>query len=97
MTRTERCGRPCADGHPCQAISARGGRGCALHYQPREKENTVNATERHAALVAAGWRSRIDGKWISPDPEDARYAFTFDAAWHEHQSRQADAHTPSTP
>jgi hypothetical protein len=86
VTRTERCGRPCRDGHACRAISAKGGRGCALHYQPRE-ENTVNATERHAALIDAGWRCRLDGKWISPNPEDARFVFTFDAAWHEHTHR----------
>jgi hypothetical protein len=45
----------------------------------------MNSTERHAELVAAGWRVRLDGRRISPDPNDARYVFTLAAAWHHHQ------------
>jgi hypothetical protein len=44
----------------------------------------MNSTERHAQLIAAGWRSRLDGKWISPDPNEARFVFTFGAAWAQH-------------
>src|SRR5689334_13654654 len=29
--------------------------------------------ERHAALIDAGWRVGVDGKWISPDPNHARF------------------------
>jgi hypothetical protein len=32
----------------------------------------MNATEKHAELIDAGWRCRLDGRWISPDPNDAR-------------------------
>jgi hypothetical protein len=44
----------------------------------------MNATEKRAALGDAGWRVRLDGKWISPDPNDARFVFTLDDAWDEH-------------
>jgi hypothetical protein len=92
MTRnTERCGRPCIDGHPCRAISAKHGRGCALHYrQPpaHEGDTMTSSIEKHEQLIAAGWRSRLDGKWISPDPNEARYAFTFAAAWAQHEQDQ---------
>ena len=50
----------------------------------------MNATEKHEQLIAAGWRSRLDGKWISPDPDDARLVFTFAAAWSAyHESRHS--------
>jgi len=29
--------------------------------------------ERHAALIDAGRRVGVDGKWISPDPNHARF------------------------
>jgi hypothetical protein len=47
----------------------------------------TTAVDRHRILIEHGWRCRVDGKWISPHPEDARYAFTFTAAWHEHTTR----------
>jgi len=44
--------------------------------------------ERHAALIDAGWRVGVDGKWISPDPNHARFAFgSMDAAWRAHHER----------
>jgi hypothetical protein len=50
----------------------------------------LSATEKHDVLVGRGWRCRLDGKWLSPHPEDARFAFTFDAAWHDHTQREQD-------
>jgi hypothetical protein len=94
VTRTERCGRPCRDGHACRAISAKGGRGCALHYQPRE-ENTVNATERHAALIDAGWRCRLDGLWKPPPDWHDHRAYRPAAAWAEHTSRDNPDRLPN--
>ena len=42
--------------------------------------------ERHAALIDAGWR--VGGKWISPDPNHARFAFgSMDAAWRAHHEQ----------
>jgi hypothetical protein len=44
--------------------------------------------ERHAALIDAGWRVGVDGKWISPDPNHARFAFgSMDAAWGAHHEQ----------
>jgi hypothetical protein len=51
----------------------------------------VNSIERHAVLIEHGWRSRVDGKWISPHPEDARFAFSFTAAWAQHSERENEA------
>jgi hypothetical protein len=48
----------------------------------------TSATERHQQLIAAGWSCRVDGEWISPNPNDRR-AWTFAAAWAEHQARLA--------
>jgi hypothetical protein len=48
--------------------------------QRRNESRERNAVERHAELVAHGWRSRVDGRWRSPDPDDRR-AWTTAAAW----------------
>jgi hypothetical protein len=50
----------------------------------------TSAVERHSILIEHGWRCRVDGKWISPDPAEARFAFTFAAAWAQHCDRQED-------
>jgi hypothetical protein len=56
-----------------------------------EKETRMTSSiEKHAALVDHGWRCRVDGKWISPDPDDRR-ARTLAAAWAEHREHDADA------
>jgi hypothetical protein len=44
----------------------------------------MNSTERHAALIDAGWHVNLDGKWISPNPNDARFSFNLNAAWRAH-------------
>ena len=46
----------------------------------------MNSTERHAELIDAGWRVDLDGKWISPNPNEARFTFNLDAAWRAHQA-----------
>jgi hypothetical protein len=40
--------------------------------QRRNETRERNATQRHAELIDHGWRSRVDGKWRSPDPDDHR-------------------------
>ena len=50
----------------------------------------TDAVERHAALIDAGWRVNLDGKWISPNPNDARFTFSIDAAWRAYQADQPD-------
>jgi hypothetical protein len=56
--------------------------------KPIQRDLMTNSTEKHQQLIAAGWRSRVDGRWISPHPDDARFAFTFTAAWAEHTRRE---------
>ena len=48
----------------------------------------TSAVEKHEQLIDAGWRCRLDGKWISPDPNDWR-AWTFAAAWAEHRDLES--------
>jgi hypothetical protein len=36
----------------------------------------MNATERHATLIDAGWSVRLDGKWRPPAEWDDRRAYT---------------------
>jgi hypothetical protein len=49
----------------------------------------MNATEQHAALVDAGWRVGLDGRWRSPNPNDSRFTIrTLAAAWAIHTARQ---------
>jgi hypothetical protein len=57
----------------------------------------MNATEKHAILVERGWRVRLDGRWISPNPGDARFVFTLAAAWHQHQAERDDPTDPDGP
>jgi hypothetical protein len=45
----------------------------------------VNSTERHAALIDAGWTTGLDGRWRSPNPAERR-AYTLDQAWRAHQA-----------
>jgi hypothetical protein len=56
----------------------------------------VNNTERHAELIDAGWRVNLDGKWISPDPQNARFTFSIDAAWRTHVNNRHDDDQPPT-
>jgi hypothetical protein len=46
--------------------------------------------DEHAELIDAGWRTRIDGRWQSPDPTDPK-AHTAEAAWHAHASKHRNA------
>jgi hypothetical protein len=59
----------------------------ALTQADTEQEtNMTDAVERHAALIDAGWRTDLDGRWVSPDPTESRFTFTLDAAWRAHQA-----------
>jgi hypothetical protein len=58
----------------------------ALTQADTEQEtNMTDAVEQHAALIDAGWRTDIDGRWRSPDPAERR-AHTLDQAWRAHQA-----------
>ena len=50
----------------------------------------MNATERHADLVDAGWSVRLDGLWRPPPSWADRRACTADAAWAAHRERDGD-------
>jgi hypothetical protein len=57
----------------------------------------TSAVEKHAELVAAGWRSRVDGLWRPPPEWNDRRSFTASAAWQEHIRRQqAGTQPPAT-
>jgi hypothetical protein len=62
--------------------------------QRRNETRERNATQRHSILIEHGWRSRVDGRWRSPDADDRR-AWTTAAAWDEHERREHDAQTRS--
>jgi hypothetical protein len=49
-----------------------------------------SSVERHAALVAAGWRCRLDGLWRPPATDDDQRAHTFNAAWRTHVERSTE-------
>ena len=44
----------------------------------------MTSTEMHSELIEHGWRVDIDGRWISPNPNEARFTFNLDAAWRSH-------------
>ena len=46
----------------------------------------MTSTAMHAELIEHGWRVDLDGRWISPDPNNARFTFRdIHAAWREHR------------
>ena len=49
--------------------------------------NTPTSTDRHAILIEHGWRTDLWGRWVSPDPAEARFSFTLAAAWRQHSDR----------
>jgi hypothetical protein len=44
----------------------------------------TDAIDKHAELIDAGWRVNLDGKWVSPNPNDSRFTFNLEAAWRTH-------------
>ena len=47
----------------------------------------MNATERHADLIAEGWTTRVDGLLRPPPDWHDHRVYTAGAAWDEHCKR----------
>jgi hypothetical protein len=50
----------------------------------------TNATERHAALIDAGWSVRLDGLWRPPSHWHDPRVYTPSAAWSAQCERDRD-------